>query len=298
MSLREREKIQEVLRGLKSAPGNQNPAAPVRIAGIQFSASGEIETNIKRAVEFARVALEKKADVIAFSELFCLPWFDSDDPQYPEHAESVPGPTTEPFIDLAKQYHAVILCPVFERDRDRTYNTTVIISGDGSIEKYRKVHIPNIPFWEETRYFQPGDLGFPVFQTSHARIGIQMGWDNFFPEGSRILALKGAHLIIAPTAAAFDSQFRWQSVMSANAVVNGVFVFRINRVGKEKDLNFYGKSFCVDPFGEMTAEPAFHRDAIVIADIDIADTLKARTEFPFLMDRKPALYQDLIGDPG
>jgi beta-ureidopropionase len=294
MSLREREEIQEVLRGVKDAPDESIIRDPLRIAGIQFSATGDRDQNIHRALEFASVAIDKGAKIICFSELFCLPWFEQDDPDYTSFAESIPGPTTDSFQKLIGESDTVILCPIYERHGDELFNTTVILQSNNSLRKYRKVQVPTLAFWEETKYFNNGNLGFPVFETAHCRIGIQMGWDNFFPEGSRLLALQEADLIFAPTAAAFDSHFRWQTMICSNAIANNVFIFRINRVGREGSLEFYGKSFCVDPFGELVAKPVFHKDAVVIADIDLSAITVARKEFPFIRERRIELYSDLV----
>ncbi|MBN1552192.1 acyltransferase [bacterium] len=294
MSMREREKIQEVLRGIDKGENPSDPPRIVHIAGIQFSAKDDRDYNLKRAETFAKVALDKGANILCFSALFSLPWYIKNTSNYSEYSESIPGPTTEPFIHLAKEYKAVILCPVYERSAEKRFNSVAVVDCNGILGVYRKNQIPDIPFWEEKKLFMPGDIGYPVFKTPFATIGIQICWDNFFPEGSRILAMKGAEIIFSPTAAAFDSHFRWEAVIKANAITNNLYVFRINRVGKECDLTFYGKSFCVNPFGEFSASPAFHRDAVIMAEIDISAVSLARREFPFLIERRTDLYSDLI----
>ncbi len=292
----ERNKIREVLRGVSS--GDEDLALQkrtVKVAGIQFSATPDREQNIIRAVKFAEVALQKEANMVCFSELFSLPWFSVNNPEdFFRFAEPIPGPSTEPFMKLAQQSGAIILCSIYEKDGDHRYNTVAVLGPGGVIGKYRKIQLSQIPFWEEHHVFDPGTLGFPVFDTPFCRIGIQIGWDNFFPEGSRLLALKNADILFAPTAAAMDSQDRWQNVLCANAIVNNVFIMRVNRSGKEGDLAFYGKSLCVDPFGELIAQPIFHRDALLITELDLGCIDLARKEFAFLKERRSELYSDLL----
>jgi N-carbamoylputrescine amidase len=293
MSLRKREEIQEVLRGLAKPDGNYVNKSPVKVAGIQFSATGDRDHNVARAMRFAEIALDKGSKIICFSELFALPWLKLDDDSYFDLAEKIPGPSTEPFYRLASESDSIIMCPIYERCGDKLFDSVVIIGKEGVCGIYRKNQIPNVPFWEESRFFVPGDGGFPVFDTPFGKIGIQIGWDVFFPEGFRMLAMKGAEIVFAPTAAALDSQFRWVTVLRANAIFNNVFAFRINRVGSEGDIKFYGKSFCIDPFGEFAAKPVFHRDAIVIVEIDRDAVRLARNEFPFLEERRKELYSEL-----
>jgi len=184
-------------------------------------------------------------------------------------AEMVDGPSIKPMQELARRYNVVLICPIFEKGEDAFYNSAVVIDAGGEIlGSYRKAHIPQIPLWEEKFYFLPGNLGFPVFQTKFAIIGIQICWDNFFPEGSRILALKGAQIIFSPTAAAFASQEKWETVISSNAISNGVYIFRVNRVGSEEKQDFYGRSFCVSPEGELLDKPTGMKEGIALIEIN------------------------------
>ena len=217
-------------------PGKRKGGEEVRLGGVQIACCEENSRNLDRAVEFARIAIEKGAQIIGFQELLNTHWFPRE--MKKEHfalAETVEGPTLKRMRQLASDHRVVLVCPIFEDGKEgRFYNSAFVIDGDGSILGcYRKVHIPQIPLWEERYYFSPGDKGFPVFETLHGVIGIQICWDNFFPEGSRILALKGAQILFAPTAAAFASQPRWETVMKGSAISNGCFIFRINRVGSE-----------------------------------------------------------------
>ncbi len=210
-------------------------------------------------------------------------------------AESIPGPTVMRLQKIATESEAVIICPIFEKAGQTFYNSAVVIDAGGEIlGTYRKVHVPQIPLWEERYYFSPGNLGFPIFRTRYAVVGIQICWDNFFPEGSRILALKGAQLIFSPTAAAFASQEKWRTAISSNAMTNGVFIFRVNRVGSEEKQDFYGKSFCASPEGELVDKPSGMKEGIVLMDIDLKQIDRVRKEWPFLKDRKPENYREIV----
>ena len=211
-------------------------------------------------------------------------------------AERVDGPSIKKMQKIAKENEAVLVCPMFEMDEDKTfYNSAIVIDAGGEIlGKYRKIHLPQIPLWEEKYYFTPGNLGFPVFKTKFAVIGVQLCWDNFFPEGSRILALKGAQIIFSPTAAAFASQKKWETVISSNAISNGVYLFRVNRVGSEEKQDFYGKSFCVSPEGELLDEPTGMKEGIALIDINLKSIDKVRKEWPFFKDRRPETYKEIL----
>jgi N-carbamoylputrescine amidase len=196
---------------------------------------------------------------------------------------------------FAKEQGVVLICPFFEKDEQMFFNSAMVIDAGGEIlGNYRKIHIPQIPLWEERFYFSSGNLGFPVFKTKYAVIGVQICWDNFFPEGSRILALKGAQIIFSPTAAAFASQEKWKTVISSNAMTNGVFIFRVNRVGSEEKQDFYGRSFCVSPEGELMDKPSGMKEGITFIDIDLKSIDRIRKEWPFLKDRKPENYQEIF----
>lgn len=269
----------------------------LKIAAVQMKSGQDRDENLVRAVEMAALAAERGARIVAFPQLFSLPWFPCETrPESFELAESMDGPTVAALSRLAREQRVVVVGSVFERDGDNHYNTAVVIEGDGSlIGRYRKIHIPQIPLWEERSYFTPGDLGFPVFATSVGRIGVQICWDNFFPEGTRILALRGAQLIVAPTASAFASHNRWERMISGNAIANNVFVLRVNRVGAEEKQEFYGKSFCVGPFGDLIAPPAGGRDAIVFSEVNLDEVGESREIWTFMKDRRPELYGEISG---
>lgn len=267
----------------------------IRLAGIQISCCEEKERNIEKAIRFAQIAIEKGANFICFQELFTTHWFPKEmDKKYFSLAEEINGPTIKKMQNLAEEFGVVLICPIFEIERNTYYNSAIVIDADGKIlGSYRKIHIPQIPLWEEKYYFSPGDHGFLIFNTKFATIGIQICWDNFFPEGSRILALKGAKIIFSPTAAAFASQKRWEAMMMSNAIANGVYILRVNRVGSEEKQDFYGQSFCVSPEGELLDKPTGLNDGISVIEIDLKKVDKVRKEWPFMRDRRPEVYDEI-----
>ena len=266
------------------------------MAGIQISCCEEKERNIEKAVRFAKIAIEKGAHIICFQELFTTHWFPREmNKRNFSLAEKTDGLTIGTMRNLAKEYGVVLICPIFEIDEDSFYNSAIVIDADGKIlGSYRKIHVPQIPLWEEKYYFSSGNHGFPVFKTKFAAIGVQICWDNFFPEGSRILALKGAKILFSPTAAAFASQRKWETVISSNAIANGVYIFRVNRVGSEEKQDFYGRSFCISPEGELLDKPTGMKDSIALIEIDLKDIDKTRKEWPFFKDRRPDSYKEIL----
>jgi N-carbamoylputrescine amidase len=267
----------------------------IKLAGIQVSCSEEKERNIEKAVRFAKIAIEKGAHIICFQELFTTHWFPREmNKRYFSLAEKVDGLTVGTMQKLATEYGVVLICPIFEIEEDSFYNSAIVIDADGEIlGSYRKIHVPQIPLWEERYYFSSGNHGFPVFRTKFAPIGVQICWDNFFPEGSRILALKGAKILFSPTAAAFASQRKWETVISSNAIANGVYIFIVNRVGSEEKQDFYGRSFCISPEGELLDKPTGMKDSIALIEIDLKNIDKTRKEWPFLKDRRPEAYKKI-----
>jgi N-carbamoylputrescine amidase len=268
----------------------------MKIAGIQFSCSNDKEKNTEKACKMIDMAVEQGAKIVSFQELFNLPWFprNRNDSAF-GLAEEIAGPTIERVRGKAKGGECVVVLPFFERENGHYYNSCVVIDADGRVAGlYRKVHVPDMPLWEEKFYFSPGNTGFPVFQTRYARIGVQICWDNLFPEVSRILALKGADILFAPTACAFKSQHIWQTVITSNAITNGLFVMRINRVGSEEKLDFYGMSFSANPEGELIGGPTGRGDAILLADANIDTLAEIRREWPIMKERRPDLYKEVL----
>jgi N-carbamoylputrescine amidase len=286
------------LSSLKNGQGFQMRRGDplVKLAGIQLSCYEEKERNVEKAAKFADIAVERGAQIICFQELFTTPWFPREmNKKHFSLAEKRDGPLVSRMQALAKKHNVVFICPVFELGEDGYFNSAFVIDAGGEIlGSYRKIHIPQIPLWEERYYFLPGNNGFPVFKTKFACIGVQICWDNFFPEGARILALKGAQIIFSPTAAAFASQRKWETVISGNAISNGIYIFRVNRVGSEEKQDFYGKSFCVSPEGELVDKPTGMKEGIALIEVNLKDVEKVRKEWPFFKDRRPETYKEIL----
>jgi N-carbamoylputrescine amidase len=268
-----------------------------KIAGVQMRCTPDKKRNLKRAIELGDLAAEQDARIICFQELFNTHWFPRNmDETARELAEPIPGPTTDRMAEAAREWSASVIAPVFERDgKGRGFNSAVLLDAEGELKGvYRKIHVPHFPLWEERFYFEPGDGGFPVFNVGVARVGVQICWDVFFPEGARSLALAGAQIIIAPTAAAFASQQRWETVLRSHAITNGVYVLRVNRVGSEEEHDFYGSSFCVDPEGDLVGTPSGMTDGVLVAEVDLDKIDQARTDWTYLEDRRPEVYAPLV----
>ena len=270
----------------------------MKIAGIQIKCSKDIEENLKKTLNYLKIAIEKNAKIICLQELSIYPWIPLE---VNEDNFSLSNYEDDELFneikDISEQGDSVIILPFFERGEiyGNFYNSAVVIQDGKIIGKYRKAHIPLIPGWEEKYYFKQGDLGFPVIETKYGKICIMIGWDVFFPEVSRILTVKGAEIIFAPTASAFSSQPRWLKIIGANALMNTVFIVRVNRVGRENDLHFYGGSFCFAPDGGLILEPAGDTEGIIFWEINYDDLYEVRRIFPFLKDRVEKEYFEIAG---
>jgi len=267
------------------------------IAGIQMGCGPDRRANLEKAVGLGRIAAERGAKVICLPECFAWPWF----PQKAEQsqfatAELVPGAVSEAIAAFAREREVVVVAPIFERGSNHVcYSTALVFDADGTLlGRYRKNHIPQLLNYQEKFYFHPGNKGFPVFRTRYGAIGVQISWDNFFPEGSRLLALAGADVVFAPMAASVAaSHAKWQRAIEANAIYNGFFVFRVNRVEGEDGLPFYGKSFCADPNGDFVVEPSGASEGVILAEIDMKWVKAVREAWPFMHDRRPEIYAGL-----
>jgi N-carbamoylputrescine amidase len=268
------------------------------VAGIQLACGADREENFAKAMDLARIAVERGAKIICFAECFAWPWFPRRAAEANRKlAEPIPGPMTRSLQLLAEQRNVVLLAPIFEAaEESAQYNSTVVIDAGGRLlGTYRKNHIPDLPNYQERFYFRPGDLGFPVFRTCHATVGVQTCWDNFFPEGARALALKGAMILFCPTACSTPTGApRWERAIVGHAVYNSLFAFRVNRVGSEGSMTFYGKSFCVDPNGDFVTGPAGGEEGAVLADLDLDRIKLVRDDWTFFPDRRPGIYTDLV----
>ena len=277
----------------------------ISVAAIQLPCSGDISRNIAATVQQIEAAAKTGANLICLQELFSSLYFcQTEDHSQFEIAESIPGPTTDRICQAAKENQVVIVAGVFERRTAGVFhNTAVVIETDGSIfGTYRKMHIPDDPYFYEKFYFTPGDLGFQSFQTSVGNVGVCICWDQWFPEAARLTAMQGAEILVYPTAIGWQApekeQFgtaqvdAWQTMMRSHAIANGVYVVAPNRVGVEQNIEFWGASFVVDPYGCVIAKAGQEAETIH-ADCDLGLIETARTHWPFFRDRRIDAYADL-----
>lgn len=279
----------------------------VKVAAIQNNCVAEVEGNLERAVASIRQAAESGAQIICLQEMFTSLYFcQSEDHVHFELAEPIPGPSTERLCELAAELEVVIVAGMFERRAPGLYhNTAVVIDADGSIVGiYRKMHIPDDPFFYEKFYFTPGDLGFDAFDTRYGRVGVCICWDQWFPEAARLTALAGAEILVYPTAIGWLAEDKpvygeaqltaWQTMMRSHSIANGVFVVAPNRVGVESNIEFWGASFVTDPYGNFLQMAGRENPEVLIADCDLSLLNVARTHWPFLRDRRIDAYQGLL----
>ena len=290
------------------------PPEVYRVGLIQMACSPEPEHNLEHAVDLLREAAGRGAHVVCLPELFLTQYFcQREDAALFDLAEPIPGPTTTRLAQEARQQGVVIIASLFEKRAAGIYhNTAVVLDADGSLQGiYRKMHIPDDPLYYEKFYFTPGDLGFRAFDTQYGRIGALVCWDQWYPEGARLTALRGAQTLFYPTAigwhpaekAEFGEQQHdaWRTVQRAHAIANGVYVAAVNRVGHETGnvrgqaapgpgLEFWGGSFVCDPFGQVIAEAPADREDILIAEVDLRKLEDVRRNWPFLRDRRIDSY--------
>jgi beta-ureidopropionase len=281
------------------------------VRGGLIQCSNPINDETRPVKEIQAAALEKHipwiekagkagVQVLCLQEIFNGPYFcPSQDARWYEAAEAIPGPTLEALVPLARRYGMAMVVPVFEREQAGVYyNSAAVIDADGTyLGKYRKNHIPHTAgFWEKY-FFKPGNLGYPVFQTQHAMIGVYICYDRHFPEGARLLGLKGAEIVFNPSATVAGlSQYLWKLEQPAHAVANGYFMGALNRVGVEEPWNigkFYGHSYFVDPRGSVVAEGPEDQDALVTADLNLELIEEVRRIWQFYRDRRPETYGEM-----
>src|ERR1700741_1088066 len=248
-------------------------------------------------------AAKKKVQVLGLQELFYGPYFCAEqETRWYELTERVPeGPTVAEMQKLARKHKIAIVVPIYEEDQPGVYyNPAAMIDADGRyLGKYRKTHIPHCKpgFWEKF-YFRPGNLGYPVFETAFAKVGIYICYDRHFPEGARALGLNGAEIVFNPSATVAGlSEYLWELEQPAHAVANGYFVGAINRVGKEAPWNigeFYGKSYFCNPRGKIGAQASRDKDEVLVADLDLEIIAEVRKVCQFYRDPPPETYGDLV----
>ncbi|MBI5515006.1 MAG: acyltransferase [Deltaproteobacteria bacterium] len=266
----------------------------VTVAQIQQAA-------LEAHLPFIEEAGQKGVQLLCLQEIFNGPYFcPSQAIRWYDAAESVPGPSTEALQPLARKHSMSIVVPVYEREQAGVYyNTAAVLDADGTyLGKYRKNHIPqcNPGFWEKF-YFKPGNLGYPVFRTKYAMVGVYICYDRHFPEGARALGLNGAEVVFNPSATVAGlSEYLWKLEQPAHAVANGYYVGAINRVGTEAPWDigeFYGQSYFVDPRGKFLATASRDRSELVTADLDLEVIEEVRRVWQFYRDRRPDSYGDL-----
>jgi N-carbamoylputrescine amidase len=282
----------------------------VRCALIQTGcpdASGEIaavkDAMIAKQIPMIEDAASRGSNIVCLQELFYTPYFPAgEDKRWLEVAESVPGETTDRMGEVARRLGIALVAPIAEVAGGKHFNTAVLIGTDGSVSgKYRKVHLPDLVGFREKYYFEPGDTGYPVFETEFARVGIYVCYDRHFPEGARALGLKGAQIVFNPSATIEGlSRHLWDIEQRGHAVANGYFVGALNRVGIEKPWEsgkFYGSSYFCDPAGKVLAKGSDSSDDIVIADLDLSLIDNVRGLWHFYEGRRPDTYEDLVKPP-
>jgi N-carbamoylputrescine amidase len=301
-------------RAWYDSPMSEKASDKFVIGLLQMRSTKDAAENLDRASEKIREAAKRGAQIVCMHELFRGEYFcRKEDAALFDLAETIPGPATEALAKIAKKNKVVIVASLFERRAAGIYhNTCAVLDADGTfLGKYRKMHIPDDPLYYEKFYFTPGDLGFPNFDTRYGRIGVQICWDQWYPEGSRAIALQGAQVIFYPTsigwhpaekkefgAAQLDA---WRTIQRGHAIANGVYVAVVNRVGFEGNpkagdtgLEFWGNSFVADPFGEVVAEASNDKEEILVVECDPAKSEDTRRNWPFLRDRRIDAYQPIL----
>ncbi|NTV98010.1 MAG: carbon-nitrogen hydrolase [Chlorobiaceae bacterium] len=279
----------------------------VTIALIQSISRSSPAENLAEACLRIREAAASGAQIVCLQELFSTSYFCQTEDYGPfDYAEPVPGPATGTLQAIAAELEVVIVASLFEaRARGLYHNTAAVIDADGSyLGKYRKMHIPDDPGFYEKFYFTPGDLGYKVFRTRYATIGVLICWDQWYPEAARLTALKGAEILFFPTAIGWaasehslevrnSQRAAWKTMQLSHAIANGVFVAAANRVGREGELEFWGNSFVSDPFGQVISEAAHQNEAVLLASCDRSRIGFYRSHWPFLRDRRIETYGEL-----
>jgi N-carbamoylputrescine amidase len=297
---------------VRSADGGNEPMPRiVRCGLIQASnalpAAHEIpdikKAMIEKHLPLVEEAAKKGAQILCLQEIFNGPYFCAEqDARWYASVEKVPGgPTVSLMQEIAKKHRMVMIVPVYEEEMVGVYyNTAAVIDADGRyLGKYRKNHIPHVApgFWEKF-YFKPGNLGYPVFETAYAKVGVYICYDRHFPEGARILGLNGAEIVFNPSATVAGlSEYLWKLEQPAHAVANGYYIGAINRVGWEEPWRigeFYGTSYFANPRGKIIAEASRDKDEVLVADLDLELIAEVRKTWQFFRDRRPETYEPMV----
>ena len=290
------------------------PLQKFRVGLVQMYCTPTPEDNMERAIAHVREAAKQGAQVICLPEFFQTQYFcQREDAALFDLAEPIPGPSTARLSAVARELGVSVIASLFEKRAPGVYhNTAAILDTDGSLlGKYRKMHIPDDPLYYEKYYFTPGDLGYQAFDTQPGRIGTLVCWDQWYPEGARLTALKGANVLFYPTAIGWHPAEKaefgkaqhdaWRTIQRSHAIANGVYVGVVNRVGHENGnvrgnaapglgLEFWGGSFLCDPFGVVIAEASHDKEEILIGEVDLGRLEDVRRNWPFLRDRRIDTY--------
>ena len=278
----------------------------IKIGLVQQANTADLRYNLRKLSENIASVAAHGAELVVLQELHNSLYFcQTEDTRLFDLAEPIPGPSTGFYSELAAMHRVVLVTSLFEKRAPGLYhNTAVVFDKDGSIAgKYRKMHIPEDPAYYEKFYFTPGDLGFEPIQTSVGKLGVQVCWDQWYPEGARLMALKGAEILIYPTAIGWESTDSdeekarqlgaWVTVQRGHAVANGLPVVAVNRVGHEADpsgqtggIQFWGNSFVAGPQGELLAVADNHKEQNMVVEVDMARSENVRRWWPFLRDRR------------
>jgi len=283
-----------------------------KVGLVQMSMSADLGENLKKAVEFSKEAAGKGARIICLPEMFRSQYFcQSEDAALFDLAEPLDGPSAKTLSSVADETGATIIAPIFEQRAAGLYHNSLILikPGEPIAGVYRKMHIPDDPAYYEKFYFTPGDLGFKTFDTEAGRIGTLICWDQWYPEGARLTALRGAEILFYPTAIGWhpyekekygtEQREAWRTIQRSHSIANGVYVAGVNRVGHEAPvpdtpgIQFWGSTFLSDPFGVIVAEADTENEQVVIGEIDPARIEEVRRGWPFLRDRRIDAYADI-----
>jgi N-carbamoylputrescine amidase len=278
----------------------------VKVGIVQMSCTADKQQNLQKAIVKVKEAAQNGAQIVCLQELFTSLYFcDVEDHDNFQLAEAIPGPSTDELSKVAGELGVVIIASLFEKRAQGLYhNTTAVLDADGTyLGKYRKMHIPDDPGFYEKFYFTPGDLGYKVFKTKFATIGVLICWDQWYPEAARITALMGAEILFYPTAIGWattqdeatnvEQYNAWQTIQRSHAIANGVHVVSVNRVGHEAGVDFWGGSFFANPFGALIHQTSHHDEEVIVQELDLDKTDYYRTHWPFLRDRRIDSYQPI-----
>ncbi len=290
-----------------------NKPKKIKVGIVQQSNTADVKENIDKLRKNIEECAQKGAELIVLQEIHNTLYFcQVEETEYFDLAEPIPGPSTTYYAELAKELKVVLVTSLFERRAPGLYhNTSVVFEKDGTIAgTYRKMHIPDDPAYYEKFYFTPGDLGFTPIDTSLGRLGVLICWDQWYPEAARLMALKGAELLIYPTAIGWESTDTpeekkrqldaWVIAQRGHAVANGLPVISVNRIGHESDpsgqtngIQFWGNSFVVGPQGEFLTEASNDKEENIVVEIDMQRTENVRRWWPFFRDRRIDAYNEI-----